>query len=191
MSDYYFDIETYGPGAIPNPATDKIIAAQYQQMDTRTGMSVGDLVILKEWDDGYSEKRIVSEIYAMLFENEWEWNFIPVGFNLWFEWRFLNEKFKKYLGKQLDIVRFCRPQIDLKHVALLMNQGQFKGCSLDAFTKKISGVMIKELYETKRYKEIEKYIELEAKEFLAFYKRALGNLSKLGAEMKFQRAQSG
>jgi len=188
MKGYYFDIETHPHGDIPNPIKDEIITVQYQPIEVRTGKPLGDLIVIKDWDKGFSEKRIVAEAYELLFKDSNPWNFVPVGFNLWFEWRFLNEKFKKYLNKKLGLEKFCMPQIDLKHVAVLMNQGYFKGCGLDTFTNKIGGgIIIKELYENKKYQEIESYIRTEAEEFLKFYRKVLINLTKLGSKIRSHR----
>jgi len=187
LPEYYFDIETYGRGVQPDPVNDKIITASYQRINIVTGEPIDDLVILREWGEGYSEERIVKEIYGTFFESRTMWSFVPVGFNLMFEWQFLDEKFKKYLHKKLDFKEFCVPQIDLKHVAVLLNKGYFKGCGLDTFTKKVSGVAVKEHYENRRYQEIEKYIELEAEEFLKFYKYVLASLSELGSKIRLQR----
>lgn len=187
MQAYYFDIETHPHGDKPNPIEDEIITIQYQPIEVRTGETLGDLVILKDWDAGFSEQRMVKEIYKKFFEDPIEWNFIPVGFNLRFEWRFLTEKFKKYLKKNLNLEKtFCRPQIDLKDVAVLMNQGYFKGCGLDTFTNKIGSGIIKELYKNKKYQEIEKYIRMEVEEFLKLYRKVLTNLSKFGLEIRSQ-----
>lgn len=186
--EYYFDIETHPHGDTPNPIKDEIITVQYQPIDVRTGKTLGDLVIIKDWDKGFSEKRIVAEAYNLLFEDSNPWNFIPVGFNLRFEWWFLTEKFKKYLGKKINPVEmFRRPQLDLKDVAILMNKGSFRGWGLDTFTNKHgSGKIIKELYEKKEYPKIEKYIRVETEEFLRIYREVLADLSKLGLKIRSQ-----
>lgn len=99
--DYYFDIET-GPKDItdPNlranlePEDGKVITIQYQRLDSRTGVALEPLTILKEWES--TEEEILERFKPMITEN-W-WNFIPVGYNLNFEFKFLREKFREYFG---------------------------------------------------------------------------------------------
>lgn len=186
LSGYYFDIETHPYGRYPDPTKDEIITVQYQPFEIETGKTLGDLVILKDWDEGFSEMRIVKDTYKRFFEDSNVWGFIPVGFNLRFEWRFLTEKFKKYLKKNISSEEtFGRPQIDLKNVAVLMNRGYFKGSGLDTFTDKLGpGIMTKELYEEEEYGKLEEYIKVEAEEFLKFYRKVLGVLSKLGSDIR-------
>jgi len=57
LTEYYFDMETYSPQERPDPANDKIITIQYQQL-SRDGGPDGDLQILTEWDCG-SEKELL------------------------------------------------------------------------------------------------------------------------------------
>jgi len=44
----YFDLETTGP----DPRIHKIITIQYQCLDDITLKPLGDLVVLKEWEEG-------------------------------------------------------------------------------------------------------------------------------------------
>jgi len=181
MTEYYFDIETYSPGERPNPETDKIITIQYQRIDLKTGKPTSEMVVLKEWDS--SEKEIVTKFYNNFFrDGNSVWDFIPVGFNLNFEWEFLIAKFEKYLGKKLASkdLHYKIPHLDLKPVVVLLNDGQFKGASLDKFTKKPhDGKIIKEYYEKKEYAKIEEYIKNEAEAFLEFLQKIKANIKKL------------
>ena len=62
-----------------------------------------------------------------------------------------------------------RPHIDLHHLALLKNQYEFRGSSLDFLTNKPrDGRHIPNLYAQKKYLEIESYIKNEAAEFISF-----------------------
>jgi len=173
MEGNYFDIETYSPGNKPNSKTDKIISIQFQKIDIKTGKILGNLQILKEWES--SEEKIVKEIHKWFFSRPWQ--FIPIGFNLIFEWEFLQEKFKLYNLeiKNLDYF-FKYPQIDLKSYAV-MKKGGFFGASLSSISnKKDNGNVIKEYYENKEYNKIEEYIIDEAKSFIECYSELIEKL---------------
>ena len=53
--EYYFGIETTGL----NPCKDKIVTFQYQGLSEVSGIPLTQLVIVKEWERGCSEKVIV------------------------------------------------------------------------------------------------------------------------------------
>ena len=93
MTKFYFDVETTGF----DPKVDKIITIQYWQLDDKNA-PVGDLTILKEWES-----------------SEENFGFIPVGFNLPFEFRFLSHKFSEY-GEHVDPFKIIhdKPHLDLK-----------------------------------------------------------------------------
>ncbi len=181
MVEYYFDIETYSPGEKPNPDTDKIISIQFQRMDLRTGKSMGELKILKEWES--SEKEIVTQFFQQFFfDGASHWNFVPIGFNLNFEWEFLIAKFEKYLGKKLASrdLHYRIPSFDLQPIIVLLNEGNFVGAKLNNFTnKRQDGKAIKEFYENKKFNEIEEYIKNEAESFLEFLQKIKSNIHKL------------
>ena len=62
-----------------------------------------------------------------------------------------------------------RPFLDLKTVGVIMNKGEFKGASLHKLTNKPhGGGDIPQLYNEKKYEEIESYIKKEAEEFSNF-----------------------
>ena len=171
MPHDYFDIETTGL----DPETDEILTIQYQKISVMTGKAAGPLTILTSWD--YSEEDIVKEIaISMLDENPW--NFVPVGNNLTFEFKFLANKIRKYLGKEIDVEFFVsRPHIDIKSVMILANSGKFKGCHL-VLGKQGSGADVPTWYQNGEYQNIIDYIEDEAKCFLKFTseaQRVLGN----------------
>lgn len=181
MAEYYFDIETYSPGESPNPETDKIITIQFQRINLRSGEPRGELKILKEWES--SEKEIVTRFFNQFFREGLRiWDFIPVGFNLNFEWEFLISKFKKYLGKEFTSrdLHYKRPHLDLKPVVVLLNDGKFVGAKLDKFTNKShDGKLVKEWYKNEQYDKIEQYIKDEAKLFLEFLQKIMKNIHKL------------
>jgi len=161
MPHYYFDIETTGL----DPIQDKIITIQYQKINVNTGNSIGPLTILPEWE--YSEEDIVKEI-ATLILDEYEWNFVPVGNNLTFEFKFLTNKFNKYLKIDIDLEYFVtRPHIDIKSVMILANGGRFKGCHY-VLGKKENGSLIPSWYDDGEYDKIINYIQNEAACFLNF-----------------------
>lgn len=181
MAEYYFDIETYSPQDRPNPETDKIITIQFQRIDLKTGKPRENLVILKEWES--SEKQIVTEFFNRFFAEGLNiWNFVPVGYNLNFEWEFLISKFEKHLGKKLASkdLHYRIPHLDLKPIVVLLNDGNFVGAKLDNFTDKThDGKAIKNYYGNKQYGEIEKYIKNETESFLKFLQKINSNIRKL------------
>jgi hypothetical protein len=181
MAVYYFDIETYSPGERPDPENDKIITVQFQSVDIRTGKPIGELTILKEWES--SENAIVKELFDKFFKDGSNvWDFVPVGFNLNFEWEFLRSKFKKHLGKIMSSreLHYRIPHIDIKPIVVLLNNGNFAGAKLNRFAGKVGdGSVISTLYESGKYDEIEKYIRNENKAFLEFLQKIKLNISKL------------
>lgn len=181
MTEYYFDIETYSLGKDPTPDTDKIITIQFQKIDLTTGRPRDDLVILKEWES--SEKQIVTETFQRFFRKELsEWAFIPVGYNLNFEWEFLISKFEKYVGKKLSkrYLHYKKPYINVKPLIILLNKGRFRGATLESCTgKSHSGRQIKQWYDTKEFDTIDTYIRDEAAAFLEFLQRIMSNIEHL------------
>lgn len=180
MSDYYFDIETYSKTPKPDLNNDEVIAIAYQQIDSRTGEAKAELNILKSWES--SESDILKKFYAV-FKPEDNWAFIPVGYNLPFDFTSLILRWAK-----LDIKVSARyfsehPYIDLRHIALLCNRGSFKDCKLEKFAgKKSSGDKIFQLYENKDYSAIQSYIEDEAFCFLRWYRSLVQKLPSLWLE---------
>ncbi len=171
MPHYYLDIETTGL----DPEVDQILTIQYQKISVFTGKPVGPLTILTSWE--YSEEEIVKEIAVHILD-EYSWNFVPVGNNLTFEFKFLSNKIQKYLEREIDVEFFVtRPHIDLKSVMILANSGKFKGCHL-VLGKQGSGSDVPMWYQNEEYQKIIDYIEDEAKCFLNFTSEAqkvLGN----------------
>jgi DNA polymerase elongation subunit (family B) len=175
---YYFDIETYSPHEVPDPKTDKIITIQFQKIEIKTGKKVGELQILKEWEEG--EEAIIKFIHKWFFKRN-PWQFIPIGFNLNFEWKFLSEKFKHYNLDTLELGDFLEkyPQIDLKVLAVL-KKGTFMGSSLSYISQKEDdGYVIKEYYEHKEYDKIEKYIKDETDAFIELYQKIIKNIDTI------------
>ncbi|MHA1328099.1 MAG: ribonuclease H-like domain-containing protein [Promethearchaeota archaeon] len=184
MIPYYFDIETYSILNKPDPENDKIITIQYQKINLKTGEPIDKLVILKEWKS--SEKDIVTLFYNKFlkigkdYKNKWK--FVPVGFNLNFEWEFIIAKVRKYLGIKLSSkeIYYDKPRVDLQPILVLLNGGVFRGASLDKFSNKPpNNKKIKGWYENKLYHKIEQYIENEVKAFLDLLCKIIKNIHKL------------
>lgn len=164
MPHYYFDIETTGL----DEKDDEIITIQYQKICVSTGEPIGRLSILKSWEFG--EEGIIKQVESLMSGDPWE--FVPVGNNLAFEFKFLAEKFRKYLNKNIDIEYFLkRPHVDLKSVMILANGGKFKGCHL-VLGKKGIGMNVPTWYFEGRYDLIEDYIIDETTCFLEFVMNA-------------------
>ena len=153
MTEFYLDFETLGV----RPDHDKIITIQYQQVDTRTGVAKGPLTVLKEWES--SEREILKEFLEILNPDN-VWDFIPIGYNLRFELFFLQARLRKELKLELssEWLHFNLPRVDIRSILVMMNEGQFKGATLDWFIDRdIDNSEIPEWYERKQYKKIETF----------------------------------
>ena len=102
--------------------------------------------------------------------NHYSFDFIPVGYNLGFEHKFLLAKSSKY-DDLFPITILDRPCIDLRTIGVLMNKGEFKDSGLDKLTgKSHSGTPVIHWYDVKKYDEIENYIKNETEAFVKWYK---------------------
>ena len=168
MPAYYFAMEGYNIGEIPDPAVDKLITIQYQKIDLPSGEPLGELKILKEWEG--SEKSIVTTFYNLFFKPEMPvTHFIPVGMSLDYEYEMIISKFKKYNLHLMTSheLYYKRPRFDLKPIIVLLNDGRFTGARLDSFSsKKCDENHVQEWYENKDFTTIERYIREEAEGFL-------------------------
>ena len=171
--NYYLDIETTGL----TPYQHKIITIQYMELERNTAKPIGPLKILKEWES--DEKTILTEFISNSgINDDYKFNFIPVGFNLQFEHSFFIGRCIANSINPIDI--FNRPFLDLKTVAVIMNRGEFKGASLHNMTNKPhGGGNIPQLYREKKYAEIESYIKREAEEFSNFCSGLYSKLPQL------------
>ena len=163
MGNYYLDIETTGLDEVEN----KITTIQYVELERGTGKQLGELTILKEWELG--EEGILRKfIEDSPISNKYDFGFVPVGYNLGFEHKFLLEKSSRY--NLFPITILSRPCIDLHPIGILMNKGEFRGSGLDKLTgKSHSGSPVIHWYDVKKYDEIENYIKNETTEFIKWY----------------------
>ena len=169
--NYYLDIETTGLDKINN----KIITIQYMELERNTAKPVGPLKILKEWE---SDEKTILTRFISDFVPENDWAFIPIGFNLQFEHKFLWQRCISNGLKPNDILD--GPFLDLKTVGVIMNKGEFKGAALHNLTNKPhGGGNIPQLYAEKKYEEIESYIKRETEEFTTFCTRLYKELPQL------------
>ena len=177
IMNYYLDIETTGL----DPLHAKIITIQYMELERNTAKPTGPLKILKEWES--DEKTILTEFISNSgINDDYKFNFIPVGFNLQFEHSFFYGR--SIANKITPINILNRPFLDLKTVGVIMNRGEFKGASLDKLTNKPqSGRNIPRLYHEKNYGEIERYIEKETKSFCEWLAKLYVRLPKLRYEI--------
>ena len=129
MGNYYLDIETTGLDEVEN----KITTIQYVELERGTGKQLGELTILKEWELG-EEGMLKKFIEDSPISNKYDFDFVPVGYNLGFEHKFLLEKSSKY--NLFPITVLSRPCIDLHAIGILMNKGEFRGSGLDKLTGK-------------------------------------------------------
>ena len=138
---------------------------------------VGPLKILKEWES--DEKTILTKFISDSgVADKYPFAFIPVGFNLEFEHKFFWQRCMSNGLKPVDILN--RPFLDLKTVAVIMNKGEFKGSGQHNMTSKPhGGGNIPQLYDEKKYAEIESYIKREAEEFSNFCSGLYSKLPQL------------
>jgi len=162
MGNFYLDIETTGL----DPEKDKILTIQYQELERNTGEAKGELIILKEWES--SEKEIIQKfITDTNILDSYAFSFVPVGYCLSFEHKFLMQRAKMHGLPPIDILN--NPFIDLRAIGILMNGGEFKGSGLDKLTGKVSdGRNIPIFYNNSDYESIVNYIKMETGEFIKF-----------------------
>jgi len=189
LVDWYFDIETAkldpqdtNSNANLDPKTGKIITIQFQQVNEDSCEPIGPLKILKEWEQGSSELSILEQVKPRFTGNPWD--FVMLGYNLSFEYKFLSAKFRQYFNFELSANNWLeRPLKDMKLIGVILNNGTFKGASLSSFTNKSQeGAMVPVWYENKEYGRILEYVEREAKSFLKTWKEVNFELRK-----KFQK----
>jgi DNA polymerase III epsilon subunit-like protein len=175
MAHFYLDFETNGI----NPEHDKIISIQYQKLDYSTAAPRGPLVILKEWES--SEQEVLKEFLEVLNPSD-NWDFVPIGYNIKFELYFLQKRLKKVMKYELsdDWLYYEMPRIDIKDTLILINEGRFKGTTLDWFTgKEMDDAQIPKLYAQKDYRKIEEYVMEDAVRFLHVYQFLTRKLPRL------------
>jgi hypothetical protein len=178
MPEYYLDFETQGI----NPEEHKIITIQFQRVETETGRPEGNLTILKEWES--SEEEILENFLTLMTPGK-AWNFVPIGFNLRFEFLFLYRRVKKVLNRDIDLkwLYYDLPQLDLKYTFVLMNKGKFKETTLDWFVRKaVDHRSVPDWYANEDYEKIEEYIVDETKRFLHAYQFLKSKLPELVVE---------
>ena len=175
--NYYLDIETTGLDELNN----KIITIQYVELERNTAKPIGPLKILKEWES--DEKTILKRfIEDSGVGDKYPFAFIPVGFNLQFEHKFIWQRCMSNGLQPIDVLD--RPFLDLKTVGVIMNKGEFKGAGLDKLTNKPqSGKEIPRLYSEKNYGEIENYIKNETESFCEWLAKLYVKLPKLRDEL--------
>lgn len=155
---YYLDVELVSRGDRPE-ATDPIAAALLCAIDPASGMRVQDPVILTA--EELSESQIVEALASRIIDKA-PFDFVPVGFNVLFDLWVLKRKFAQYGVADLDDRFFIdRPMLDLKHVAVLANQGVFKGVRLGA-----EGNPVKTWHDEGDWGAIERYLLDKMEHFL-------------------------
>ncbi len=185
MANYYLDIETTGL----DPKTCNIITLQYAGLDGWTGELSSDIHVLTEWDC-CGEKGILERFAAETnFMHENVFAFIPVGYCLSFEEKFLRDKMGKhgicgrYGFNKVDIME--RPHVDLHSVGILCNGGAFKGSGLSNMTSKQgNGSNIPELYAAGNHEAIMEYVRNEAHAFVNWYVWLLKQMPAVHREWK-------
>ena len=166
MTDYYLKIETTGIDE-----NDEILTIQYQQLDTKSGETEGDLIILKSWES--SEKEILEKFFNKFdpLDLEHKFSFMPVGISLHFVFFMLHKRWDKYdIDVPLKNLFYEIPNFELKPFLVLLNDGKRKNSSLDIITgKKTDSTLIRTLYANKDYEGIEDLIIESSMDCINFY----------------------
>ena len=168
MTDYYLNIETTGTDV----ENDEILTIQYQQLDTKSGKTKSDLIILKSWGDS-SEKEILEELLTIFDPRKDNFSFMPIGKSLHFVLFMLHNRWKKY-GTNVPLKSLIHdtPHVDIKSILTILNGGMHKGASLNDITgKKNNSAVIPNLYKNKDYTGIEHHIVKESEDFIQFYQQ--------------------
>jgi hypothetical protein len=177
MAEYYFDIETTGADFDRN----EIITIQWQELDRYTGKPIGKLNILKRWES--SEEDILKKFSPKLECNHWD--FIFIGKNLFFDFCMLNERLSHFRLGKIDLRCLNeRVSLDIKPILVIMNNGFIGYDKVIPKTNPTTNDMIPKLYEEKRYAEIVKYIEDEAKDFTKSYQIFKSKIPPLKRHLK-------
>lgn len=163
-------------------ANSPIISIAYQQMDIKTGIPEGELTILKSWES--DEKTIVNKFLQVFnpfnTDSKSKWDFVPVGFNLSFDFITLLYRWQLHGIKVNSVQLFRCPHLDIQPVVTMFNHGIFKGATLENYsTKEGSGGDIKGMLEKKDYSAIEHYISSETTSFLELYRYMVTRLPEL------------
>jgi DNA polymerase elongation subunit (family B) len=167
LTEYYFDIETYSRTRKPDPANDKIITIQFQELSTQEGRPEGKLQILTEW--AFKSERNMLNAFRRKFLTGRDFDFIPIGENLYgFDLISLLHRLNKYFHLDLGMDFFRdRPVIDIKPILVMMNEGNFR--DYQGVLGKKSGRMVRQWYEDNDYDRIERYVRREARNFITKY----------------------
>lgn len=176
MTEYYFDMETTGVDF----DNDEIITIQWQRLNGFTGEPIDRTNILKRWNS--SEEDILKQFHPNLKCRPFD--FIFIGKNLVFDFCMLNERLQHYGIDKIDLKCLNeRVSLDIKPILVIMNGGSFKGYDkVIPKTNPTTNDMIPKLFEEKKYAEIVKYIEDEAKDFTKSYqiiKKEIAPLKRL------------
>ncbi|MCJ7769175.1 MAG: hypothetical protein MUO92_01680 [Dehalococcoidales bacterium] len=120
---------------------------------------------------GIIRKDILEKFYH-IFNPEKPWDFVPVGFNLTFDYFSLPYRWRE-IGIEVKpkSIFSDRPNLDLKPIVVMCNSGSFKVASLGRFIgKKDSGLKVSEWCKAGNYDSAIEYIQDEAERFLNFYR---------------------
>lgn len=176
MPEYYFNIETTGL----DPSKHKIITFQFQELSQVSGIPLTKLVVAKEWNDDCSEGAILECIKELLIDSPF-WKFVPVGNNLLFDLSFIAARMWIYFDADFLMQLINRPFIDVKHILILINGGNFRNYNR-MIDKTDLGSNVPIWYQKKQYEKILDYVEMEAEAFVRTYgilKRNLPGLAGL------------
>lgn len=164
MQTWYLDLETDGT----DPHAGRILTIQTHRI--QDGRAVGSTRVQTVWDGG--EAHLVR---TFLEETDFfrdPWAFVPVGFNLGYDlkWLFVKGKQHGILPKHSRFEAVEKPRIDLRDVAVMMNGGRLKGARLEMFSPKMgSGDLVEKALAAEDRGSIVAYVQQETAAFLTLY----------------------
>jgi len=166
MPEYYVDLETTGLDA----KKDMVVAIAYQRLGMLTGRGEGNLTILKAWET--SEKDVL-ERFLPVFMGGGPFSFVAIGLNIPFIYSFIVERSRIHGLEAPDPLYLMgsKPYLDLKPLLVMMNNGSFKGASLENFTDlSSSSDMVPKAFYENDHKAILDHILEKSSEFLRLYR---------------------
>jgi len=140
------------------------------------GKPLEKLQILKEWE--LTEKNMLTKFLDLFMDN---WNFVPIGQNLHFDFNWLIQRAKIVLDKEIPYRwLFCeKPYIDIKPILIIWNRGNFRMSGLHNLLDEEDGAKIAEWYRQRDYKQIIEYVTKEAETFIKVYQNLKAQIPKI------------